>query len=191
MYSLTDIRDIDIICFVGGLGSGKTLCLTWLALMNYKLGIPIFSNYHLNKIDYTYIEPELQEKETKKASADKLIEMIDNMRNGFFAGDELWSMMDSRMSFTKQNRFCAKILLKSRKRKLRIGYTAQDFMQTEKRLRRITSYIGYPSYDKYRHLCLLEITDKYGNPVKQFRIKAKLIYPFYSTEEEVDYTEAY
>jgi len=187
-----NILDIPIICFVGGLGSGKTLCLTWLTLLNYKLGMPIYSNFHLKHIDYQYIEPDLEENETKKSSSNKLIEMIDGLRKGFFAGDELWSMMDARMSYTKQNRFCSKILLKSRKRKLRVGYTSQDFMQTEKRLRKITTAVGYPQYDKKRHICSLEVRDRYtGDMLLSKRINGRMIYPFYDTEEEIDYTEAY
>lgn len=177
-----------ITVFVGGLGSGKTLCLTWLILLYYKKLYPIFSNYHLKYIDYQYIEPELQEGENKKQSGDELVTMIDGISNGFLALDELWLMLDSRASFSKQNKFISKILIKSRKRKIDIGYTSQDFMQTEKRLRKITDVIGYPQFDKKRHICSLEICDRYTNEtLRNYRINAKMIYPFYSTEEEINY----
>lgn len=187
-----NLTDIGIICFVGGLGSGKTLCLTWLTLLNYKARMSIYANYHLKHIAYEYVEPDLDENQTKRSSSNELIKMIDNIRNGFMSMDEFWSMLDSRMSYTKQNRFCSKVLLKSRKRKLRIGYTSQDFMQTEKRLRKITDAIGYPQYDKKRHICFLEIRNRYTDELLfNKRIYGKMIYPFYDTAEEVDYTGAY
>jgi hypothetical protein len=148
---------------------------------------PIYSNYHLRRIDYQYITPELEEGESKKHSAEELIAIIDNVRRGFLAFDELWYMLDSRSSFTKQNRIVSKMLLKSRKREIKLGYTSQDFIQTEKRLRRVTDVIGFPTYDKYKHLCILEFRNP-KNPAdlyKTFKINARAVYPFFFTREEV------
>jgi hypothetical protein len=175
-----------ITAFLGALGSGKTLGLTWLALRYYTHKWDIYANFHLFKINYTYIEPEIEKKESKKKSGDELIELIDGISKGFMALDEVWLMLDSRLSFSKQNRFIGKILLKSRKRKIDIGYTAQDFMQVEKRLRKITDYLVYPEFDIRKQICSLEYTNRYTNEVmKTYKFYAPLVYPFYQTTEEV------
>jgi ABC-type oligopeptide transport system ATPase subunit len=46
-----------LFAIVGELGSGKTTCSTFLALKNWYLrGKKTFSNYHLFKIPYIYLD---------------------------------------------------------------------------------------------------------------------------------------
>jgi len=67
-----------LMAIVGSLGIGKTLALTYLAWRNYRKGVKIYANYDL-KIPYTPV---------------KTIKDVLNMKEGFFAGDELWNWLD-------------------------------------------------------------------------------------------------
>lgn len=60
---------------MGNLGAGKTLALTYLAWRNHRKGIKIYSNYELKSIPYVDV---------------KSVNDVLGMREGFFAGDELW-----------------------------------------------------------------------------------------------------
>jgi hypothetical protein len=164
---------MTLIGILGELGVGKTLSLTWFALrhiVKYHGQRAIYSNYHFNNIDYYYIEHPDQ---------------IDIVREGFCALDELWSWADSRTSASKRNRFISKILLKSRKRDMDIGYTAQDWSQVEKRIRKVTDLIALPHFNDKSHICTVQIYTKRLEPIKLFRFRAPLIYPYYDTTEEI------
>jgi hypothetical protein len=72
--------NIVLFCIVGELGCGKTLALTYLAWNNWsKRGKRIFSNYNLYGFPFTKINS---------------IPDLDLMKEGFFAGDELWLWVD-------------------------------------------------------------------------------------------------
>lgn len=69
-----------LMCIVGELGSGKTLTLTYLAWKNfYKKGRDVYSNYNLYDIPHTKVQS---------------LNDLEKMRDGFFAGDELWLWLD-------------------------------------------------------------------------------------------------
>jgi len=74
-----------LIAFVGELGAGKTLALTYLAWRNYNKGQTIYANYHLG-FPFKFIDSP---------------EKIEEMREGFFAGDELWNWCDCVSDDTK------------------------------------------------------------------------------------------
>lgn len=128
---------------VGELGSGKTLALTYLAWSNwFKKKKRIFSNYTLYGIPFTPV---------------KTLPSLDKMKEGFFAGDELWLWVDSRATKNEKNRLVSSILLKSRKRGITIAYTTQSIHQVEKRIRDVTDFIGYPLMSIDNSWCRLEI----------------------------------
>lgn len=155
---------------LGGLGSGKTLSLTYLGLRNLLKGKAIWSNYHLN-FEHTYIET---------------LDEIDDMREGTFLGDELWAWLDARASSSKRNRFISNILLKSRKRGYDILYTAQDFDQMDKRIRRITDFVAFPQMSRNEDWCVLTIAERRTQRIlKQLKFRTAFVFRMYDTAEEI------
>jgi hypothetical protein len=163
-------NDMVLIAFVGELGCGKTLALTYLAWRNSNKGQAIYANYHLN-FDFTMIDSP---------------EKIEDMREGFFAGDELWSWCDSRVSGSNKNKVISAILLKSRKRGINIGYTAQHLSQVDKRMRNITDFIALPQLTPNETECRLRIHHAVsGQMIRMYRFKTAPIFQMYSTNEEI------
>jgi len=165
-----------LFAIVGELGSGKTLALTYLAWNNWlKKQRKIYSNYNFYGFPFTPV---------------KSVFNIDKMREGFFAGDELWLWLDARCSKKEKNRIISSILLKSRKRGITIAYTTQTIGQIEKRIRDITDFVSYPIMSADNQYCRIEIF-RAPNPSLASRIKPPLYFlcePFYSvfnTYEEI------
>lgn len=173
---------------VGRLGTGKTLALTYFVKRTLvkNPNTKIYSNYHLNGVDYEYVNT---------------LEQIENMNNGTAFMDELWSWLDSRASPTKKNRVISSILLKSRKRTLNLFYTAQVFRQVDIRLRRITDYLIKPQLAIYIPLqgydekipikCTLNVYEVMGElidpvPMKTFKFYTIPIFDMYDTKEEIE-----
>lgn len=160
----------------GELGSGKTLALTYLAWSNYmKKQKNIFSNYKLFGIKYQEVTH---------------IGQIDAMREGFFAGDELWLWLDSRTSRSQKNKVVADILLKSRKRDLTIAYTSQNVHQMDRRIRDVTDFVAYPMMSPDNSFCRLEIfrgcRPSFSNRVKPpLYFLCERVFPLYNTNEEI------
>jgi hypothetical protein len=159
-----------LICFEGELGAGKTASLTYFALRNYQKHRKIYANYHLN-FPYTAVTS---------------IEQIEDMREGFFAGDELWLWLDSRSSGSQKNKAISAILLKSRKRGIQIGYTTQNFHQMDRRIRHITDFIATPTLNKHETKCSILV---WSHPamrlVKVYKFKTHEIFPLFDTNEEI------
>jgi len=177
---------MTLMAIVGDLGSGKTLSLTFLAwhyYLKWQKSRPIYANYHLNlfyqskdgkvkKIPYQYISDP---------------DDLDKVRNGFFAGDELWIWLDSRASASKRNRFTSMILLKSRKRDMDIVYTTQTFGQVDRRVRNVTDFIAFPVLSKDQTWCQLFIfTNHTYRFMKKMKFYAPAFFPMYDTTEEID-----
>jgi hypothetical protein len=115
-----------LLCITGELGTGKTLALTYLAYRNYLEGQKIYANYLLYGIPFYYV---------------RTIPQLEQMQDGFFAGDELWSWTDARCPLKKRTQIVNRIILRSRKENLTIAYTAQSFSQIDMRVRNITDYL--------------------------------------------------
>jgi len=159
-----------LIGIVGELGAGKTLALTFMAYRNYMKGKKIYANYHL-KFPSTLVRD---------------IEQINDMKEGFFAGDELWLWLDSRVSSSKKNKVISSILVKSRKRDVQIGFTAQGLHQIDKRIRTILDFVATPMLDKNEKICKLPIyTFPYGSLVKMYRFPTEQFFNLYDTKEEI------
>lgn len=185
---------------------GKTLSLTYQALRNYLYmkdckkchtrfniddtgnrcsqcgnddisDITIYSNYNLN-FPHQKIES---------------FEDFEHMQDGFAALDEFWIWADSRESMGKKNKLITAILVKSRRRSIEIGYTAQHQRQVDVRVRRVTDFIARPVINKQRGLCDLYIFQYYDDPVpfrtenfiKRFRFKIEPVYNMYNTLEDI------
>lgn len=179
-----------IMGIVGLLGVGKTLSLTYMGIRNYLKGKKIYANYWL-AFDYNFV-----------SSVDG-IERINNPKilsktgeekvPSTFLGDELWSWLDSRESPRKRNKFLTGLLLKSRRRKYDVFYTAQDIMQIDARLRRVTNFIAFPQMSPDKNSCILEIRElinyglgkcRVGRKVKTLTFRTKFIFELYDTEDE-------
>lgn len=92
-------------------------------------GRDIFSNYNLYGIPFTKV---------------KSLEDLENMRDGFFAADELWLWLDARTSTKQINKVTSDILLKSRKRGLTYCFTSQNMKQLDTRVRNVLDFTVYP-----------------------------------------------
>lgn len=160
-----------LMAFVGELGAGKTLSLTYFAYLNFLKGVKVYSNY---KLAFPF-EPV------------RTVEDIEDMREGFFAGDELWLWMDSRVSHSRKNRVISAILLKSRKRDVQIAYTTQSFGQIDLRVRRITDFIACPIMSPKEDWCrVLILSNPSMQKVRWLKFRTEEIFPLYDTREEIE-----
>ena len=118
-----------IIVLVGDPGQGKTLALTvWTYYMKLA-GYEIHTNYNISgyknhKIDNTIDLKKLSDKDK------------------WFALDEFWLDIDSRMSYA--NKLLSEIFMQHRKRKMVMGMTAQFHSLFDLRVRNITNLLCLP-----------------------------------------------
>ncbi len=178
MKFLSKLRSDTMVLFaiVGELGAGKTLALSYLAWNNwFKKKKRLYSNYNFYGMPFTPVNS---------------LPNLDKMKEGFFAGDELWLWVDSRTSKAERNRIISSILLKSRKRGITIAYTTQTIQQIDKRIRDITDFIAYPLMSVNNDYCRIEIF-RGPRPTMSSRMKNPVyfvcepIYSIYNTYEEV------
>jgi len=110
----------------GGVGSGKTITLVRDCLMYHRdfPNNPIFSNIQLNTVKFNVVD-----------SASVLFELN---KPCYLLLDELWHLADSRKSMSLINDVLSMLLLRSRKKGWRVGYSQQWFTQTDIRIRFIT-----------------------------------------------------
>ena len=181
---------MGIMAIVGLQGVGKTLSMSYMGIRNYLKGEKVYANYWL-AFNYEFVSS---------------VEEIDAINNpkilkgkpktpSVFLGDELWSWMDSRESPKARNKFLTGLLLRSRRRRLQIFYTAQDIMQIDARLRRVTNYVAFPrlSPEDPPMDCELRIHElinyglgkaRVGRHIKTIPFKTALIFEIYDTEDE-------
>jgi len=167
---------MPLVNVVGELGVGKTLSLTYLLFRNWFFkGNKIYSNYHLFKIPYIYIND---------------IRQLDTIKDGYCGLDELWLFADSRMSKTQKNTFIANILGKSRKRGLTYASTAQVADSIEGRIRKVLDFTFYPMMNRDETICKLLVFRggfvKNANYMKTLYYKTPLIKMMYDTNEEIE-----
>jgi len=93
---------------------------------------------------------------------------------------------NSRVSGSKKNKLISAILLKSRKRGINIGYTAQHLSQVDKRMRNITDFIAVPQLTPQETWCRLRVYHAIsGQLIKMYKFETAPIFKMYKTEEEV------
>jgi len=160
---------------VGELGSGKTLGLTFLGWKNwYYRKKKIYSNYHLYKIPYIYIDS---------------VEKLDQMKDGFALLDEFWLWIDARTTRSNKNKIVSDILLKSRKRGLTYCFTAQILDLLDKRVRKVMDFTAYPILNPQENLCKVAIFrtgyPKKAHYLRTFYFKTHIIFNLYDTNEEI------
>lgn len=122
-----------ILSFIGTVGSGKTLSMTYEAWKYYKLGYRIFSNYHLEfphtKLNWKILETMIAERT--------------QLENAVIAIDEMHIWIDSRSSMEKKRKGITYFILQTRKANIRLLYTTQHLGQVDKRLRDTTDILVF------------------------------------------------
>jgi len=145
-----------MICVCGeeygyNMGNGKTAYETLSLLLDYSIGLPIASNFHLNRdyIDYTYLE-----------DIDDCNNYIDTHEYASVNLDELSNWFDcySRPSEKNGTKKLTDLAKQTRKMEIKCRYTAQYFGQVNKALRMLTHKVYVVS--KY-HLVIDEENNYY------------------------------
>lgn len=119
-----------VVCFMGSLGSGKTLTMSLLSYCASMLGVPVYSNYS-----------------TSYALRISSLPHLFNLRSGLLVLDEMQALLDSREF--KRNTNITQWLMLIRKFGLGLYYTSQHIDNVDKRLRLITDYIVWASKSYY------------------------------------------
>ena len=162
--------------YVGELGTGKTLGLTYMALRNWLKGKDIYSNYKLNFPPTEF---------GNRIIYVRTIDDIQNIGDGFACLDELWLWLDSRASGSKKNKIISVILSASRKMGFDIGYTTQSLHQIDKRVRDITDMLVIPQISGNGLKCTLYFVknDQTRKLIRTYRFPTELMYNCYNTRE--------
>lgn len=163
-----------LIC--GGIGTGKTLLMTLMALDDDR---DVYANYHIDIPRYHKLSP---------ARLEKL------QRTALILIDEGYIWMESRTSSSMSNRFWTYVVFQSRKRTIDLVTTCQMYSSLDVRFRTMADYVieaekteeGF-QYTVYQGGRDLE-TSKNVAPIGSFGIDfdlAREIYPHYDTMELV------
>lgn len=109
------------------------------------------------------------------------------MKNGFFAGDELWSWLDSRASMQKKNQIVGNFLLTSRKKGINFAFTSQSFGQIDVRIRKVCDFLALPQLSVDEKICRLLI---FSYPslqlIRVYKFRTDPIFSLYDTNEIID-----
>jgi len=168
-----------LIAVLGGLGSGKTLFLTWLGLKSIGKS-DVYANFHIAHPKVKFLTP---------LEFVKLALSTNKNKKYVVLLDEVYGWLDSRCSSTKTNRLLDIIGLQSRKRNMDIFYTAQLGSSVDLRFRDITDIVvkceKIPNYGFYysinRQMWRGIKTKKYFIPLDS----AGKIWQYYDTTEVV------
>jgi hypothetical protein len=120
-----------IVAICGGMGSGKTLTMSYMAYQEFKEHVQIYSNYGL-KLRKGII--------TKKL----LLEYVTGdtqLKDCCLCIDEMQTLLDCRDFGKKDNKLISYLILQTRKKGVNLYYTTQQFYNVEVRLRRNTDII--------------------------------------------------
>ena len=159
-----------LVGIMGKMGTGKTLTQTILSnYLHFKTKVPIFANYTLKKVPYTYIN--------------KLSDLW-KVNNGIICLDEIWLTMDSRL--WKDNVALTRFINQTRKKKITLFYTTQHIKQVELRVRNATDVLIYCEKKENGHW-LWFIDYQYGQIGKKFFLdNPQKFYDFYDTFEVLE-----
>jgi len=158
------------------MGAGKTLASTQLGFKNwFSRKMKIYSNYHLYKLPYYYLET---------------IKQIDYCKDGVVLLDEFWRLCDSRLSRKTSNKIVTDVLARSRKRHLVYIFTAQVIDMIDKRIRKTTDFVSYPMLFRGESTCKCLIFrtgyPRNANYMKTFYFNTAIPFSIFNSNEEVD-----
>jgi intein/homing endonuclease len=143
----TDMRRLLFGIF-GRLGDGKTLALTYLTFEHwFKRREKIYSNYHLFKMPYYYING-VNQLDIPKGTREQPV---------WLSLDEFWRIIKARTPMLKQNDIVYDILGRSRKRAVQYGFTSQLKSSMDKNVVQVLDFISKPSLTPDNSLCRLDI----------------------------------
>lgn len=117
---------MPVSAFVGTLGSGKTLFMSFLAALEMQRGRPVWANYALHGA-------------TRLNTWDELFATSD----GLICLDELQVLVDSREFSKKENKVFSQWLLQTRKAGLELWFTTQHIEQVDKRVRGVLDWLFF------------------------------------------------
>jgi hypothetical protein len=170
---------MPLIAVLGGLGSGKTLFLTWQGLKYSKNpNHEVYANFHIFKPEIRFISP---------LDFVKLSQTTRKDKHYIVLLDELYGWLDSRCSASKVNRLLDVIGLQSRKLNMVIFYSAQLGSTIDLRYREITDIVvkceQIPKYGFY-----YEVYRQTWKGVKKRKFflplwVAKMFWQYYDTSE--------
>lgn len=162
-----------LVIILGNLGSGKTLIMTFLALLNNKL---IWSNYFIDSINYRELE---------------VIDLFDLPDNINLLMDEGYAWLESRASHDSLNEYLSSILYHSRKTFTDIYITTPDFSTIDKRFRKLANYIIFCEHrenfeiDDFHFIFYDKENNSYGNITLDY-LDSKPFFKLYNTYEKVE-----
>lgn len=166
---------MTLLITLGGLGTGKTCFLTYLALKHNEKGGQIWANYSISAENYHYLRPEDLMKLGKGDMANI---------------DEAYNWLEARTSSKSTNRYLSYIVYQSRKRDLKINLTAQMISSIDVRFRTMADYIVLAEKKSNRFAYTLMIATSKGYKEKHFAIPFTVaeekIWPYYDTLEIID-----
>lgn len=174
-----------IVGLEGGLGSGKTIMVVRYLVKDFNNGIPIYTNFKMEKIDWN----KLDVLEILKMDKEKI-----NIQNLSLAIDEITVFMDCRTSLKKMNRLISYFILQTRKRNVTLYYTTQDFNMVDLRLTNHTDIritcekIRNPEgkfYKHWRKYTLYDLRDLKNFKYRSFKLKISKYYGYYDTNEVI------
>jgi len=112
------------------------------------------------------------------------------MRDGVALLDEIWRIVDSRMTRKTINKFVGDILARSRKRSIIYIFTAQVIDTIDKRIRKVMDFTSYAVMNRYETVAkVLTFRSGYaktGTYMKTFYFTTEIPMESYDTEEEID-----
>lgn len=121
-----------IICFVGTVGSGKTLSAVYECWKYYRVGHQIYTNIRLTFPPLPGTKNPIM---LSKRVFDTLIKEKTGLQDAIMFIDETHIWLDSRSSMRKKNKAITYFILQTRKRSVRMLCTTQHIGQVDKRLR--------------------------------------------------------
>jgi len=158
------------------MGSGKTLTQTYLGWKNWWFRhTKLYSNYHLYTVPYYYLET---------------VKQLDYCREGVVLIDEIWKMIDSRLSRKASNKIVGDILGRSRKRSLVYIMTSQVIDAIDKRVRKTCDFSSYPVSNRIETTVKVLIFrtgyPKAGNYMKTIYYNTSIPFSIFDSHEEID-----
>lgn len=176
-----------IIGIIGGMGTGKTLTMTYYLYKDYLNKRKIFANYMLNfkfeKLNKTFFQNYAESKF--------------NLIKSSIGLDELHVFLDSRSAMAKKNKMMTKFITQSRKRDVDLYYTTQDISfetfhrsgQVDLRLRKLTDMLILCNYKKIKNKHYVINTILFNGRRTKKVINATEILSKYNTYEIIDFNE--
>jgi energy-coupling factor transporter ATP-binding protein EcfA2 len=118
-----------VVAITGPRGSGKTLLMTYLAIIDMKRGRSVLANYNIGGRVRTGLV------QSQPLNFENLLAMSESLQQCVACIDEINLWFDSTRWMTQGNKLLGILLQQMRKRSMSLYYTSQNFRWNENRLR--------------------------------------------------------